>query len=69
MEFGVDVAIGIYRHFKGLQISFPVKLLSKEFVLKQIKKEYTGQNLKYLASKYEYSERWVRKLLDDEKEK
>lgn len=60
---GVEMAVSFHSHFKGLQITFPIRLLSKEFVLRQLEEEFTGDNLKVLARKYGYSERWIRKLI------
>lgn len=63
LDMGVDVAIQMYEHFKGLQVVFPTKLLDSEFIQTQILKEYDGRNYKQIALKYGYSERWVRKII------
>lgn len=62
-EFGIDIAKRFYNSFKGLQISFPVRLLKKEYVIEKLKSEYDGSNLKELALKYGYSERWIRVMI------
>lgn len=62
-EFGIDVALKFYDQFKGLQITFPVRLLCKQYVTEQLRKEYNGRNLKELARKYSYSERWIRSII------
>ena len=64
---GVEAALKIYVTYHGQQISFPIHLYSKEFVREQIIKEYNGKNLKQLATKYDYSEKWVRKIISEHK--
>ena len=64
-EFSIETALKFYEQFKGLQITFPVRLLSKEYVKIQVKKEYNGGNIKELVKKYSYSERWLRKIIDE----
>lgn len=61
--FGIDIAEKVFLHFRGLQITFPLKFLSKEYIKIQIFKEYTGSNIRELALKYECSERWVRDVI------
>ena len=63
LDMGVEVAVQMYEHFKGLQVVFPTKLLDSEFIQTQILKEYDGRNYKQIALKYGYSERWVRKII------
>lgn len=65
---GIDAALEIYETYRGQQITFPVYLFNKEFISKKIIAEYDGQNAKQLASKYGYSEKWIRKILKDKGE-
>lgn len=60
---GVDNAYKIYHHFKGLQLLFPLKFYSSEYIAQQISAEYNGKNVRDLARKYEYSESRVRQIL------
>ena len=60
---GLESMLQIYLQFKGQQITFPVKLFSKEYTMQQIRLEYNGRNVRELAKKYGYSERWIRELL------
>lgn len=62
---GMEVTIKLYENYKGLQITFPTRFLSKEYVRECIKKEYDGSNAKELAMKYQYSERWIRKMMKE----
>ena len=65
---GVDNAYKIYNHFKGLQLMFPLKFYSKEYIAQQIQDEYDGKNVRDLAQKYGYSESRVRQILRSKKE-
>ena len=60
---GEEVALKIYERYKGQQIVFPMKLYKREYIAKMIEDEYDGTNLKELARKYNYTERWLRKKL------
>lgn len=60
---GVDNAYKIYRHFKGLQLMFPLRFYSREYIVQQICSEYDGENIHALARKYGYSESRVRQIL------
>lgn len=59
-HMGMDITRKIYRHYKGLQVTFPQRFLSKDYVVQQVNQEYDGSNLKELAGKYGYTERVVR---------
>ena len=50
-----------YRHCKPLC----QELAEEEFLKKQIVDEYNGYNIKQLATKYGYSEKWVRQILKE----
>lgn len=62
---GMDNMLIIYTHYKGQQITYPVKLWSKDYIVKQIRNEYNGHNVGELATKYGYSDRWIRKIVND----
>lgn len=62
-EFGFDIAMRMYQIYKGMQITFPIRLFNPEYVKKQIPLEYNGNNVKQLAKKYGYSEKTVRRIL------
>lgn len=65
-NMGINIAVKFFENYKGLQITFPVRLYEREYIVSKIKKEYNGSNIKELARKYSYSERWIRKLLKDD---
>lgn len=62
---GIEAVLKIHSAYRGQQITFPVQLFSKEFLKKQIVGEYNGYNIKQLATKYGYSEKWVRQILKE----
>lgn len=64
---GVDCAIVLHSAFRGQQINFPVNFFTSEFIGEQVIKEYDGHNVKQLAAKYGYSEKWIRKMINNNK--
>lgn len=59
----------IYDSYKGLTITFPKKLYSKEFVQKYILENYKKESVQQMARELDLSERRVRQLLKDMKKK
>ena len=62
---GIDAVLKLHAAYRGQQITFPVQLFTKGFIAIQIVNEYDGYNLKQLATKFGYSEKWIRKILKD----
>ncbi|MBR5272990.1 MAG: Mor transcription activator family protein [Clostridia bacterium] len=62
---GVECALQIHSKYRGTQMFFPVQLYGKEFIVDQIISEYDGKNIRHLATKYGYTEKWIRKILKD----
>jgi len=62
-HLGIEIAQMIFQHYKGLQVTFPTRFLASAHLRDQICSEYTGHNISGLARKYQYSERWIRKIL------
>lgn len=60
---GYDDAMILYTHFKGQQITFPIKLFKQEHIREILKRQYDGTNAKNLARTYGYSERWIKELI------
>ena len=60
---GCDNAVTLYKHFKGQQITFPVKLYKAEYIKELLKRQYDGTNARKLARTYGYSERWIKELV------
>lgn len=64
-KLGMDVAMEIYRMFKGQQISFPIRFFNPTRIQQLIIQEYNGANIRTLAVKYNYSEKTVRRIIKD----
>ena len=62
---GMDVAMEIYRLFKGQQINFPVRFFNPDQIRKCILQEFDGTNIKTLAIKYSYSEKTIRRMIKE----
>lgn len=60
---GVEAALKLHSQYRGTQISFPVELLKREYIFEQIINEYDGTNIRELATKYGYTEKWIRKIV------
>lgn len=63
LDLGVEMAVLLHKHYKGLQVVFPTCLMDRQYIKEQIVLEYNGSNTKALAKKYGYTERWVRKMV------
>lgn len=61
---GFENMVKVYHAYGGQQISYPKKLMRTEYIKKCVKQEYTGSNAKELAVKYGYTERWIRKIIN-----
>lgn len=59
----VDTARKMFEEYRGQQITFPMEFCSKEYIYSLIVAEFDGTNIKQLATKYEYSERTIRRIL------
>ena len=68
-RLGMDTALEIYRMFRGQQISFPVRLFNPAVIQKSILEEYDGTNVRHLAVKYDYSEKTIRRILNENAKK
>ncbi len=62
---GVENTKKLYEHFKGQQVSFPVRLYTKDFIIQQVN-SCDSESIKSQATKYGYSERHLRQILKDD---
>ena len=63
-QFDEDLVKEIHKLYRGQQVTFPMRLYSKECVLNYISENYNGKNIKKLSRELRYSERWVKNLID-----
>lgn len=61
---GEKITREIHSILGGQQFNFPKKLYSKEYVIKYLKENYDGTNVKQLAKELDYSERWVQEIIN-----
>ncbi|MBU3134597.1 Mor transcription activator family protein [Clostridium gasigenes] len=61
---GLEVTIKIYEYLKGQQVSFPMRLYSKAYVIKELQNK-SLINSKELARKLGYTDNWIRKLFKE----
>ncbi len=64
-NLGMDIAMDIYKMYKGQQITFPMRFFNPARIQRIIIQEYDGTNIKTLATKYNYSEKTVRRIIRD----
>lgn len=62
---GVEATIAVYNELKGQQVTFPTRLYERGYVIKEVNTKYNGTNLKELARKFNYTERWMRTFIDN----
>ncbi len=61
---GVENTKMLYENFKGQQVSFPMRLFTKDYILKQVNLN-KDEPIKVQATKYGYTERRLRQLMKD----
>lgn len=66
-HIGEKVTKEIHSIFGGQQFNFPKKLYSKEYVIRYLKENYNGKNVRKLAKELDYSERWLQVIINKNK--
>ncbi len=61
---GIENTKKLYENFKGQQVSFPMRLYTKDYILKQVSSN-NEESIKVQATKYGYTERRLRQLMKD----
>ena len=62
---GADDTVKLYEYFKGQQICFPQRLYKTDYVVRYVKENYNGSNIRELARTFGYTERRIRQLLKE----
>lgn len=62
---GIDAVIKIHDKYRGTQVFFPLELFCREFITQMIVSEFNGHNIRELATKYGYTEKWIRKIIKE----
>lgn len=70
----VEDMLKLYHQFKGLTITFPTKLISKDYIVQTLKIELLKQGslsireIQYYARRFDYSERQIKRFVQKAKE-
>lgn len=62
---GTEDTVKLYEYFKGQQICFPQRLYKTDYIVKYVKENYNGSNIRELARMFGYTERRIRQLLKE----
>lgn len=60
---GVEATMKLFDEYKGTQLSFPIRLVSRQYLQQAIATEYDGTNKRKLAKKYGYSQRTIERII------
>lgn len=63
-QLGEEIVVEINKYYKGQQITFPMRLYSKNYVIRYIKENYNGNNIKKISRELGYSQRWIQDLIN-----
>lgn len=62
---GIEAVLKIHAKYRGTSMFFPVELFNRKYISNQIVSEYDGHNIKKLATKYGYTEKWIRIIIKE----
>lgn len=65
---GEDITLKIYEDYRGQQVTFPMRLYSKFYILDYVRKNFDGSNIKKLSRELGYTEKWLKELIKRELE-
>lgn len=63
---GEEITLKIYENYRGQQVTFPMRLYSKDYILEYLTKNYNGKNLKELSRKLGYTSNWLKQVINKE---
>lgn len=63
---GEEITLKIYENYRGQQVTFPMRLYSKSYILEYLTKNYNGRNLKELSRKLGYTCNWLQQVINKE---
>lgn len=61
---GIENTYALYKSMRGVQVTFPKRLYTTEFILKKIK-TLEHQEIRKFALKYDYTEKYLKQLLKE----
>lgn len=62
---GEEIVKMIHKHYKGQQMNLPMKLHSNEYVEKYIIENKDKKSLREMSRELGYSDKWVKKLINN----
>jgi len=65
---GTEEMLKFYREFRGTQLNLPMKLYDRDGTVEAIRGNYPQMSEKQLADKYGYSQRWVKRVISENKD-
>lgn len=60
---GLDATLSLFKEYRGMQLNFPIRLISRHAMIDILRTEYTGLNKQDLARRYGYSQRSIERML------
>lgn len=66
---GTESMLKIYHHYKGTQLNIPIHLYDRNVAAQRVVYKFDGHNQQNLARTYGYSEKWVKSVLRQAKQK
>ena len=60
---GHDITLKVYENYKGQQVTFPMRLYSKSYIVEYLIKNYNGKNLKELSRQLGYTSNWLQQVI------
>ncbi|WP_338631014.1 Mor transcription activator family protein [Clostridium baratii] len=64
---GEEMVLKIYENYRGQQVTFPMRLYSKKYIIKYLMQNYNGKNLKEISRKLGYTCNWLQQVISKEK--
>lgn len=56
----------LFEYYRGQQLNFPTRIYDQKYIRDVLREEFDGTNVKALARRLGYSERWIRRLIKEE---
>lgn len=61
---GEEVTLRIYENYRGQQVTFPMRLYSKKYIVDYLIKNYDGKNLKQISRQLGYTCNWLQQMIN-----
>lgn len=61
---GEEITLKIYENYRGQQVTFPMRLYSKRYIVEYLSKNYNGKNLKQISRQLGYTCNWLQQVIN-----